>query len=60
MRFYINSKRIDAAVFKHQWPSDGDLKSKDIDMDLKKQSCAITDMQYRIIWVRKLGAEEVR
>ena len=35
-------------------------KAKDIGMDLKKTTCTITDMEYRIIRVRKLGAEEVR
>jgi len=31
-------------------------KQKEIGVDLKKTTCTITDMEYRIIWIRKLGS----
>jgi len=40
--------------------ADGDLESKRHRHEPKETTCTITDMEYRIIRVRKLGAEEVR
>jgi len=40
--------------------ADGDLESKRYRYGPKDTTCKTTDLEYRIIWVRKLGAEEVR